>query len=347
MVNQPLPFDTHTVAKSKHRRLLFRIVLLCMVMCLFIATASHHLDWFPKFALMDGVPFALMLYVVRVHVPKVRLPNVGLAILFRSIVYTVVFLTMFSLMFVSANPSGATLRTFEKASPLIAVIMLMAYIQVLFITGIRGVSRKLGPGTFWNWIRGYYYTPKEEERIFMFLDIRHSTQLAEQLGDLKFSKFVRDFFDDLTSPITETRAEVSHYIGDEVVLTWWPDRGFNDANCMQLFFRMQSIIDRRRQYYMDEYGVVPEFKAGAHIGHVVATEVGNIKSEIVYHGDVLNTTSRVQGACNELGAQFLITDALAQRLPPAPWLELQPIGAVALKGKTEKVQLLSATVKTK
>jgi adenylate cyclase len=37
-------------------------------------------------------------------------------------------------------------------------------------------------------------------------------------------------------------------------------------------------------------------KAGAHVGRVVATEVGTIKSEIVFHGDVVNTTARVQEA---------------------------------------------------
>ena len=218
---------------------------------------------------------------------------------------------------------------------------------MLIVTSIRGVSRKLGPGAFWNWIRGYYYTPKEEERIFMFLDMRRSTELAEQLGDLRFSKLVRDFFDDLTGPIIETRAEVSHYIGDEAVLTWWPKRGLPEARCLQCFFRMELAIQKRRDYYLKEYGLVPEFKAGAHIGDVVATEVGTLKSEIVFHGDVLNTTARVQGACSEFGADLLLTEALAKRLPQTPWLDLQPIGGVALKGKTDKVQLLSASVKTK
>jgi adenylate cyclase len=110
---------------------------------------------------------------------------------------------------------------------------------------------------------------------------------------------------------------------------------------------MEVGIQRRRDYYLHEYGLVPEFKAGAHIGNVVATEVGKIKSEIVFHGDVLNTTARVQQACTEFGSQLLITDALANRLPSVPWLDLQPIGGVALKGKSEKVQLLSASVRTK
>ena len=116
---------------------------------------------------------------------------------------------------------------------------------------------------------------------------------------------------------------------------------------MQCFFRMQLALAKRRDYYLREYGVIPEFKAGAHIGRVVATEVGSIKSEIVFHGDVLNTTARVQNACSEFGADFLLTEALASRLPKATWLELQPIGGVALKGKSEKVQLVAAVANVK
>src|SRR5260221_414117 len=79
-----------------------------------------------------------------------------------------------------------------------------------------------------------------------------------------------------TAPIVETRAEVSHYIGDEAVLTWWPKHGLPDARCLQCVFRMKAVLNKRRDYYMKEYGLVPEFKASAHIGRVVATEVGQI-----------------------------------------------------------------------
>jgi len=236
---------------------------------------------------------------------------------------------------------------FARHPSVLVMALVMGFFWVLVITGIRGVLKKLGSGEIWNWIRGYYFSPKQEERIFMFLDMRNSTELAEKLGDLKFSQLVRDFFDDLTGPIVETRATVSHYIGDEAVLTWWPKDGLAEGRCLQCFFRMQAIIDRRRPYYVGEYGIVPNFKAGAHIGSVVATEVGQVKSEIVFHGDVLNTTARVQAACSEHGVDFLITEALASRLPETSWLELQPIGDVALKGKSEPVTLLSASVRSK
>jgi adenylate cyclase len=268
-------------------------------------------------------------------------------VLFRAAAYAFIFSSASALVFLTAASHKDILQEVGSRASLLVVLLSVSYIWLIFVLLFRGVSRKFGPGAFWNWIRGYYYTPKEEERIFMFLDMRSSTMLAEKLGDMKFSKLVRDFFEDLTGPIVETRAEVSHYVGDEAVLTWWPRKGLPEARCIQCFFRMQLVIAKRSDYYMKEYGVVPEFKAGAHIGRVVATEVGSIKSEIVFHGDVLNTTARVQNACSEFDADFLLTEALASRLPKAAWLELQPIGAVALKGKSEKVQLLAARANVK
>ena len=346
MIPESPPFLTETVAKAKKRREIIRLFALSIGICVFVGLSSgQSVASIPRLILMEGIPFGLMLLFLR-HVQKVRMPSVGLAILVRSVAYTLVIAVAIVFSFVLVVPGKDFLQMARNSSGLLLSVLFLAYIQVLLVTSIRGVARKLGPGAFWNWIRGYYYTPKEEERIFMFLDIRRSTKLAESLGDLKFSSLVRDFFDDLTGPIVETRAEVSHFIGDEAVLTWWPRDGLAEARCLQVFFRMQALIQRRRAYYLEEYGVVPEFKSGAHIGRVVATEVGKIKSEIVFHGDVLNTTARVQGACAEVGSDLLITEALASRLPSVPWLDLRPIGGVALKGKSEKVQLLSVTVRS-
>jgi len=60
--------------------------------------------------------------------------------------------------------------------------------------------------------------------------------------------------------------------------------------------------------YLDLYGVYPEFKAGLHAGKVVVTWIGDIKKEIVYHGDVLNTTSRLEAECNRYNQTLLVSE---------------------------------------
>lgn len=215
---------------------------------------------------------------------------------------------------------------------------------VLASISLTAIIRKLGPGVFWNWVRGYYYQPRKETRIFMFLDMKDSTVLAEQLGNEQFGALLRDFMYDLGEAVAATKGQVSHYIGDEAVLTWTPQSGFAEANCVQCFYRFQATLERRRTYYQDTYKVFPLFKAGLHFGEVIATEVGDVKSEIVYLGDVVNTAARIQSACNELGADFLISQGAAAQLPTQTWLKLEPLGEVELKGKSAPMLLVKASL---
>ena len=48
---------------------------------------------------------------------------------------------------------------------------------------------------------GVYHRPKAEERIFLFLDLEGSTQLAERLGSARYFELLRRFVDDLTEPV--------------------------------------------------------------------------------------------------------------------------------------------------
>ena len=68
--------------------------------------------------------------------------------------------------------------------------------------------------------------------------------------------------------------------------------------------RFKSNNFQRREYYEQEYGVYPEFKAGLHGGALMVAEVGSVKKELAYHGDVINTSARIQAECNKHNVSF-------------------------------------------
>jgi len=70
-----------------------------------------------------------------------------------------------------------------------------------------------------------------------------------------------------------------------------------DANCIRVFFGIDSVITKKRQRYLDQFGVVPEYKAGVQVGDVMTARIGNLKRDLVFNGDVLNTGVRIQGEC--------------------------------------------------
>jgi adenylate cyclase len=218
------------------------------------------------------------------------------------------------------------------------------FLGILLMTFVFELDRKLGPGVLRNWLLGRYREPRIEERAFAFVDLRDSTALAEELGPLKFSALIRDFFDDMTEALTSSRGTVSHYIGDEAVLAWTMKDGKLRGDPLRFYQLFRDSLAARTVHYIAQYGVVPRFKAGAHCGPAVVTEVGRIKSEIVFHGDVLNTTARITALCGELEEEFLMSHDLAALLPPKGGVVLKDEGQHALKGKTEAVSVFGVRV---
>ena len=189
-------------------------------------------------------------------------------------------------------------------------------------------------------ILGRYHHPREEERIFMFLDMKGSTGIAERIGHIKFFELLHDFFQDITDPILYSGGSIYQYIGDEVVIVWKTANGARNANCIRCFYNIKEAISRKREEYLEKYGVVPDFKAGIHCGMVTIGEIGVLKRDIVFSGDVLNTTARMQSMCNDFGVKILVSSRLLNKIGPAPnRFETKKIGNISLKGKKKKVVL--------
>ncbi|MEM9328232.1 MAG: adenylate/guanylate cyclase domain-containing protein, partial [Bacteroidota bacterium] len=186
---------------------------------------------------------------------------------------------------------------------------------------------------------GKYRTPKEEERIFMFLDLKNSTSIAERLGHLKYSQFIQDCFYDLNLVVFKYEAEIYQYVGDEAVLTWPYQRGVVNSNCIRLFFEFQRQRKSREAYYLQNYGIYPEFKAGLHGGALMVAEVGFVKKELAYHGDVINTSARIQAQCNHYNVALLLSEKLIQDIKTEDFTTSKPLGSVLLKGKQKEVKI--------
>jgi adenylate cyclase len=202
------------------------------------------------------------------------------------------------------------------------------------------VNEKYGPGMFGKILMGQYYRPKREERIFMFLDMKSSTAIAEQLGEETYFNLLKDCFADMTVPILDNAGEIYQYVGDEIIVCWPLQRGLEQGRCVQTFFDVNEQLNKRRDYYMETYGVLPGFKAGFHFGQVMAGEIGIIKRDITYSGDVLNTASRIQSKCNELGVDHLISGTLWSRIKEHfPEGGEQISDQIELKGRQERVDL--------
>lgn len=202
------------------------------------------------------------------------------------------------------------------------------------------ISQNVGHRNLLSFFTGRYHNPKEEERIFMFLDMRSSTTLAEKLGHIRYFDLLREYYNDLSNAIIDNSGEVYQYVGDEIVICWIVRYDMDNNHCINCFFDMQKALQTRESYYIDKYGTAPTFKAGMHYGTVTAGEIGALKKEIFFTGDVLNATARIQGMCNEFGEELLISGDLLKMFNHSK-ITTKSLGEIQLKGRKKTLELFA------
>lgn len=273
----------------------------------------------------------------------------GMTLFIKTIIY-LMFMIFFIFMVILYAYSA------EINKPLLSTDVLKLYVDFLFSPRIvmtfiywgiacmsalfiLQVNDKFGQGVLISFLLGKYHRPKEDDRIFMFMDLKSSTTYAEKLGHIKYSQLIQDCFFDITDVITKYNAKIYQYVGDEIVLSWNIKEGIENGHCIKTFFAYDSLIQSKKIYYKDKYGMIPEFKAGLHLGKVTVAEVGEIKKELAYHGDVLNTAARIQGKCNEFKKKLLVSEPMKAILEKQHLFDFSGIGDVNLRGKAKQINL--------
>ena len=201
------------------------------------------------------------------------------------------------------------------------------------------ISENIGHRVLMNFFTGKYHYPKVEKRIFMFTDMKSSTTIAEKLGHIKYFELLKVYYNDLSEAIIEHSGEVYQYVGDEIVVSWKFKEGINNNNCIKCFFAMKEDLRKREKWYLEEFGLFPNFKAGFHFGQVTTGEIGALKKEIIFTGDVLNSTARIQGLCNDCKVDLLVSKDLIKSLNLESEYHIKSLGKKELRGKTEKIEL--------
>lgn len=224
----------------------------------------------------------------------------------------------------------------------IIFFFILCFINNFFVEAIK----KIGRGNFRQWFFGLLNKPTEEERIFMFIDLKDSTSLAERLGHKKFSYLVQDVFNDMAI-VDNYNGEIYNYMGDGAIITWTIRGGLKHNNFLRSFYAFVRLVQKRRRYYHRKYGFHPQFKAGVHVGKVMVLQVGQIKRDISYNGDTMNTAARIESKCNELKQALLISGDLYNLLDDTSTFQYKNVGNIALRGKKKSVELFGVKLKPK
>jgi adenylate cyclase len=268
----------------------------------------------------------------------------ALLIIFRSILY---FSSVFIFLLIAAE---IPIRQFLREDFVMLLnhlpepdIHLIRFLIYFYFSGfllnfIKGMLRKVGNRNFRNWILGTLNKPMEQDRIFMFIDMKSSTSLAETLNHKKFSKLIQDVFNDM-EVVNNYQGEIYQYLGDGAIISWPLKEGLRGNNFLRAFYAFKSEVHRRRRYYRRKYNHEPSFKAGAHAGKVMVLQVGRTRREISYNGDTVNTAARIESRCNDLKQEMLISKDLFDLLEMKKGFNFKNGGNLKLDGKKKGVDI--------
>lgn len=107
------------------------------------------------------------------------------------------------------------------------------------------ISEFIGQSVLNNFFTGKYHQAVEEERVFMFLDMKSSTTIAEKLGHLEYFKLLRAYYQCFTDAIVDHEGEIYQYVGDEIILSWKFEHNKADNRCLDCFFAMRENLKQR------------------------------------------------------------------------------------------------------
>ncbi|WP_113663260.1 adenylate/guanylate cyclase domain-containing protein [Pedobacter nanyangensis] len=201
-----------------------------------------------------------------------------------------------------------------------------------FITIILLLKRNLGVGFFSDFFTSNYLDPSKEERVFLFLDMIDSTPLVQHLGSYEFSNLMQDCFADLSDAVLEYNGTIYQFVGDEAVIIWKTKDGFRFSNSLDFYYAYLRILESRKDYYIQKYGILPKFRAAVNSGKVTIALVGDIKREIAYYGSVLNICSRIQKLSHSDQNQIIVSESFFEQVQYSKSYSFYALTGLELKG---------------
>lgn len=319
----------------------------------FISTMQESLT----LATAAGLVFGLLTGIGELFVfpKKIYHKPFLILIFFKLIVYFVSIIIVSSITIViyeivknNSGFLGVIYRTWEVLTSIGFYSLLSSgLILSLGINFILTMQNRIGFGNFTPMLLGRYHKPREEERIFLFVDLKSSSFTAEKLGHIRYSKLIQACFRELSDIVAEYNGEIYQFVGDEAVITWKTKNKDNFLNAILLFIRFKELLESKNHVYYHKFGTMPQFKAAVNSGNVMVAEVGGfLKTEIAYHGDVLNTASRMMEFCKPKQTDLLISESVFQSISQKNEnLIFTDIGEIKLRGKNSQLVVYGCDIK--
>jgi adenylate cyclase len=191
-------------------------------------------------------------------------PSFMVTVAVRSIVYLMIFLVAIAVgQFLVPNHPPARPVSISRDD------VLFCFAVTFVVSFVFEVNSLLGQNVLLSYVTGRYHRRRVEQRVFLIMDMKHSTAAAERLGEVEFHRLLDRLMTDLSGPIVLHAGQIYKYVGDELIATWPLARGLKDATCVRACFAALARLVARDEDYEREFGLTVQVRASLHCGPVV------------------------------------------------------------------------------
>ncbi|MEM7108806.1 MAG: adenylate/guanylate cyclase domain-containing protein, partial [Bacteroidota bacterium] len=270
--------------------------------------------------------------------PQLPFKSNRLALLAQWALGVFFFMTFFSL-FIAVYVSAEVAEAYTHTTSFISLLIYHAAWFLILMSVINVSNRLGGLHKIGVYLLRTFTAPRQLQSGFMFLDLNGSTQIAERLSSREYSLFLRQCFRLLDQVVEKYPGlDIYQYVGDEAIIHW----NYNDDDkCIQainLFYDFKIILSTFKTHFKARFHVQPTFKAAIHGGPVIKVELGTTQLHTAFHGDVLNTTSRILSLCHQNKTDLLISESSFEKLNSTYIRDsYNKIQDVFLNGKTQRL----------
>ena len=151
--------------------------------------------------------------------------------------------------------------------------------------------------------------------VSMFIDMRHSTGMAEKRLPFDTMFIINRFVAAVSSAIEAAGGQPNQFVGDGILALFGLDKGPRIA-CEQAIDAIRRIAANVEQLNRDLAGDLSEpiqYGIGINGGEVIVGDVG-YRQRVVFTalGDAVNVASRLQDLSKELGCEVVVSDEVCR-----------------------------------
>ena len=172
----------------------------------------------------------------------------------------------------------------------------------------------------------------------LFADVVSSTALAEHMDPEDWTEIMNRAFDLLVPAIYRYEGTIARLMGDALLAFFGAPVAHEDdpVRAVRAGLDLLTLTKEYAEEVRHRHGIDFALRVGLNTGSVVVGEVGsNLVYEYTAMGDAVNLAARMQSAARPM--TLLISDNTYRFI--APLFDVQDLGSISVKGKTEPVQV--------